>query len=369
MAAAALGLAALVVPVGASDQEIETWMPAVEGQHEGTWLQWPHHHTYGRRFRDQVDPQWVEMTRALVGGENVHIVAYNATERDRIVGLLEAAGVSLERVDFVIQPTDDFWIRDNGPIFVFDEAGALKITDWGFDGWGEDAPFAKDDLVPGAIARATGMPLVDVNGMVLEGGAVELDGRGVLMATRSSILESTRNPGMKQADAETYLRSHLGAKKFIWLDGADGGEEDITDMHIDGFAMFADGGRIVTMSRADLLYWGLSEADVDVLYAARDIDNQPYQLVTLPLTTGNVVTTYRKDLGFKGSYVNFYVGNDVVLMPSYDDPNDGVAKAILKDVYPNRRVVLIDCRNLFANGGMVHCVTQQQPAVEAFKKR
>ncbi|MEM7144664.1 MAG: agmatine deiminase family protein [Verrucomicrobiota bacterium] len=363
MAAATFGLATLAVVGGAPGQEIETWMPAMEERHEGTWLQWPHHHTYGRLFRDDVDPQWVEMTRALVGGENVHIVAYNATERNRIIGLLNAAGVSLERVDFVIQRTDDFWVRDNGPIFVFDGVGTLKMTDWGFDGWGDDTPFANDDVVPAAVATATGIPLVDLNAMVLEGGAVELDGNGVLMATRSSILEPNRNPGMTQAEAEAYLRTHLGAEKFIWLDGADGGTEDITDMHIDGFAMFAQGGRIVTMSQSDLLYWGLSNADINVLYAATDIDNQPYQFVYLPLTSGNVVTTYGQNLGFKGSYVNYYVGNDVVLMPSYSDPNDAAAKAILEGVYPNRTVVPIDCRNLYANGGMVHCVTQQQPEV------
>ncbi|MEM8956070.1 MAG: agmatine deiminase family protein, partial [Verrucomicrobiota bacterium] len=325
--------------------------------------QWPHHHTYGRLFRDDVDPQWVEMTRALVTGENVHIIAYSQNEKNRIIRLLNAANVALDRVDFVIRKTDDFWVRDNGPIFVFDNDGTLKITDWGFDGWGDDAPFANDDIVPPAVAAATDIPLVDVSEMVLEGGSVEVDGNGVLMATRSSILEPNRNPGMTQAQAESYLRTHLGATKFIWLDGADGGEEDITDYHIDGFAVFGPDQKIVTMSRSDLTYWGLSSADINTLYAATDINGDAYTFHYLPLTQNNVITTYGENVGFRGSYANYYVGNSVVLVPNYNDPKDSVAEGILAEIYPNRTIVGIDCRNLFVNGGMVHCVTQQQPAV------
>ena len=156
----------------------------------------------------------------------------------------------------------------------------------------------------------------------------------------------------------------LGADKFIWLDGKPGGQEDITDTHIDGFARFGTPDTIVTMSQADLRYWGLSEADIQRLYSATDIDDQPYQFLHLPLTHYNVVTTYGQNLGIKGSYVNYYVANEVVLLPAYGDRNDAVARDILQSIYPERTVVSIDVRNLYANGGMIHCVTQQQPAVE-----
>ena len=200
-----------------------------------------------------------------------------------------------------------------------------------------------------------------MNATVLEGGSIEVDGQGVLMATRSSILETARNPGLTQPQLESTLRAQFGVTKFLWLDGAPGGTEDITDTHIDGFAMFGPHRTIVTMSNADLAYWGISTADIAVLNNATDIGGVPYSFVRLPLTANNVVTTYGTALGYKGSYVNFYVGNTVVLVPTYNDPNDATALSILQTLYPGRTAVGIDVRNLYANGGMVHCVTQQQP--------
>lgn len=360
--AAALALLATVATTARTQaQSIVGHLPSMESPHEGTWLQWPHHYTYGTAYRNRLDATWVEMTRALVVGERVHIIAYNATEQTRITGLLTTASVPLGKVDFLLRQTDDTWVRDNGPIFVFDNSTELKITDWGFDGWGDDTAFAKDDTVPAGVAAALGMPCVDVGATVLEGGAIEVDGQGVLMATRSSILETARNPGLTQAQLENTLRAQFGVTKFIWLTGAPGGTEDITDMHIDGFAEFAPIRTIVTMSNADLSYWGLSAADIATLNAATDIDGVPYSFVRLPLTANNVVTTYGTNLGYKGSYVNFYVGNTVVLVPTYNDPNDATALSIVQTLYPGRTAVGIDVRNLYANGGMVHCVTQQQP--------
>lgn len=337
-------------------------MPDESAPHDATWLQWPHHHTYGKAYRDALEPTWVAMTAALVESERVYVIAYNRGHQRRIEKTLRAAGVDLAHVHLLRRKTDDTWIRDNGPIFVHDADGGLRITDWGFNGWGLDAPYRHDDRVPTAVARALRLPRTRLDGLVLEGGAIEVDGRGTLMATRSSILEPDRNPGLTQADVEKVLARHLGIERFIWLDGAPGGEFDITDNHIDGFARFADPRTIVTMKRRDLRYWALSDEDVDTLYAARDAAGRPYAFVHLPLTRRNVVTTYGRDLGTKGSYVNFYTANTVVLVPAYGDPNDEVAQEILQKVYPDRAIVGIDVRNLYREGGMVHCVTQQQPA-------
>lgn len=336
-------------------------MPDESAPHEGTWLQWPHHYEYGFAYRNRLDDTWVAMTRALVAGENVHVIAYNAHEQNRITNLLTAAGVSLVRVDFLIRKTNDCWVRDNGPIFVHGASGQLEICDFGFNGWGFDYRYGLDDTVPLAVAGHLGLARRDLDATVLEGGAIEVDGRGVLMATRSSILEPERNPGLSQAQLEKRLAKNLGIVKFIWLDGAPGGQIDVTDTHIDGFARFATPDTIVTMDAPDLLYWALSPADIAILYAASDANGAPYQRVNLPLTAHNVITSYGLDLGYKGSYVNFYVGNTVVLVPAYGDPNDAVAMDLLRPLFPGRTMVGIDVRNLYKNGGMVHCVTQQQP--------
>lgn len=344
-------------------QTVTSRFPDEAEPHEGTWLAWPHQYTYGTAYRNSLDATWVAMTAALVGGERVHIIAYNATERTRITNLLTAASVPLGKVDFLLRQTDDVWVRDNGPMFVVDGGGAMKVSDWGFDGWGDDTAFAKDDAVPTGMAAALSLPRVDLGGIVLEGGAIEHDGHGTMLATRSSTLDTARNPGVTQAQFENALRTNFGFTRFIWLDGAFGGTEEITDMHIDGFARFAPGRKLVTMSNADLTYWGVSAADITRLTTATDTTGAAFQLVRLPLTAADVRKTNGTSLGYKGSYVNYYVANTAVLVPSYNDANDAAARALIAPLYPGRTVVGIDVRNLYENGGMVHCVTQQQPAV------
>jgi len=208
-------------------------MPEETAEHEGTWLQWPHHYAYGMFYRNSLDDTWIDMTEALVDNEKVHIVAYNTTEKNRIITLLNNASIPLTNVDFYIHENDDVWIRDNGPMFVYDSNNDLTILDWGFNGWGGDTPYSKCDIIPTALANDLTIPVVDLSAMVLEGGAIEHDGNGTMMATRSSVTHSSRNPGLTEAQIENYLTSNMGITNFIWLDGVYGSE--ITDMHIDGF--------------------------------------------------------------------------------------------------------------------------------------
>lgn len=336
-------------------------MPSESSPHEGTWLQWPHKYQYGATYRNRIEPTWIAMTRELVSGEKVHIIAYDEGVKLDIINKLTTANVALDNVDFYIFKTNDVWVRDNGPIYVRSAGGnELTIEGWGFNGWGDKEPYTYSEQIPSEVARAIGMPFVQLDKqMILEGGAVELDGKGSLMATRSSILNENRNPGMTQPEAEALLTTYLGATHFIWLDGMPG--LDITDMHIDGFARFGEGNHIITMSREDLQIWELPQKDIDYLYSVKNPQGGLYEYITLPLSKNNVVTTYGKDLGYQGSYVNYYISNDKVLVPTYNDPNDKVAIAIIQELYPTRKAVGIDVRNLYADGGMIHCVTQQQP--------
>lgn len=348
--------------------EIMYTMPEESELHEGTWLQWPHHYQYGVAYRNKLDATWVSMTKELVSSENVHIIAYNQAEKDRIISLLTNDGVSLTNVDFKLFETDDTWIRDNGPIYVRDNDGNLVIEDWGFNGWGNKIDDLsglliesdKCDEIPSKIASDQGRTLIDLNSeMINEGGSVEIDGNGTLMACKSSILNNNRNPGMTQEQAEVIFKKYLGVTNFIWLDGQAGLE--ITDQHIDGFARFGNSNTIVTMAENDLSNYDVQQSDIDKLYDAKDKNGNAYTFLKLPLTHNNVVTTNGTNLGYKGSYVNYYIANTKVLVPNYNDPNDVTANAIIQTLYPNRIVVGIDVRNLYQNGGMIHCVTQQQP--------
>jgi hypothetical protein len=204
-----------------------------------------------------------------------------------------------------------------------------------------------------------GIPRIDLNGMVLEGGAIEHDGNGTMMATRSSVTHSSRNPSLTEAQIEDTLTTYMGITKFIWLDGVYG--QDITDMHIDGYVKFANDSTIVTMDSTDLDYWYVSGPEIDIIYNATNTSGDSYNIVIVPLTQNDVLTTIGTNLGYKGSYCNYYIANDVVLVPTYNDPNDASALAIIQGIYPNRTVIGIDVRNLYEYGGMIHCITQQQP--------
>jgi len=351
----------------ASSVRAAAFLPDESAPHAATWLQWPHPYAYGTAYRNGLEPTWVEMTKALVvGGEPfVNVIAYDETVASRAERLLEQAGVCLDNVEFILIKTNGVWVRDDGPVFVQNNkasegGGDVEILDWGFNGWGYDAPYRLDNEVPASVSEYLNMTRIDLTDVVLEGGAIEVDGRGTLMATRSSVLENGRNRDVTQQEMEDLMLEYMGVEQVIWLDGKYGGKEDITDYHVDGFARFGDPNTIVTMSDSDLLYWGISRKDVNTLYGAVDTSGRPYDFVQLPLSRNDVVTTWGENLGFRGSYVNFYTGNTVVLVPSYDDPNDEVARGILQDLYPDREVVLIDSRNLIQAGGVIHCVTKQQ---------
>lgn len=345
--------------------------PEESAEHEGTWLQWPHQYQHGVTYRNRVESTWVEMVKALQTNEKVHIIAYNEVEKQRIIKVLEKAKVSLKNVDFKIYPTDDVWIRDNGPIFVKDNNGNILIEDWGFNGWGEKYDFENCDQIPSKIGKDLGVKVIDLGEeMVNEGGSVETDGNGVLMACKSSVIsqekESIRNKGITQRQAENIFKKYYGVSKVIWLDGVTG--LDVTDMHIDGFMKFINHNTMLTMKEEDLLELGLSESDVEKLYSATNKQGKEYKKVYIPATKNKVKTAYGKQLEDKGSYVNYYLANGVVLVPNYGDTNDKIANEIIQKQYPDRKVIGIDVRNLYENGGMIHCVTQQQPAGKLLKE-
>lgn len=327
-----------------------------------------------------IDDIWVTMTKALHTGERVHIVAYDDDERARITTLLEAAGVDMPQVDFVLAETDQFWARDCGPMFAFDSEGKPAILDWGYNGYGRidkfgpDVPeellwelpefareeylenYVKDDVLAQNIATAIGVGCVNLGGFILEGGAIENDGRGTIITTESCILNENRNPGITREDAEEYFEKYLGATNVIWLEGSP--DEDITDGHIDGLVRFADASTIVTMTEEDYYetYDYTPEGDYEKVVNAKNAKGQKYRIVTLPITAEEV-----EWLGWRANYLNYYAGNDVVLVPVYEDVMDAEALRILAELYPGKEIIPVNGEILAVIGGGIHCVTQQQP--------
>lgn len=341
-------------------------MPHEDAEHEGTWLQWPHNFTYGEGYKEALESIWVQMTKALSTGEMVHIIAYDEEEKVEIEMALEEANVDLSAVDFYVYPTDDVWIRDNGPIFVYDQNGQSVLLNWGFNGWGKKAAYKKCAEIPKYLSQELELPRVNLTHVILEGGSVEFDGSGTCITTRSSVTNKNRNPKMTEKQIESNIKKIYGVKQVIWLDGVKG--QDITDFHIDGFVKFLNGHTLITMQDQDLEEWGLSDADIDRLNELKNASKVKYKRINLPLTQRNVVLKSGENLGYKGSYINYYVANDVVLVPNYQDPNDTKANALIQKLYPTRKIVGIDVRELYKDGGMIHCVTQQQPKIKAILK-
>ncbi|HFJ9285900.1 TPA: agmatine/peptidylarginine deiminase [Bacillus toyonensis] len=333
-------------------------MPDEKSKHEGTWLQWPHELTYGSKYQQEVESIWIQMTESLSKGEKVHIVAYDQEEKERIIEVLTDQGVNMEKIDFFIAPTDDVWARDTGPIFVYDNDKNLKILDPGFNGWGKKTPYKKDARLRENLSNQLGIERINWNKFVLEGGAFELDGNGTVLLTRSAVTNQNRNAKLSEKDIEKYF-SELGVTNFIWLDGAP--NLDITDFHIDGFAKFHDKSTIITLKEKDLAEWGASGKDINKLLQAKDVTGNKYKYVYLPLSKNNVTLKNGKKLDYKGSYINYYIANEVILVPNYNDPNDKIANEMIQKLYPDRKVLGIDVRELYKNGGMIHCITQQQP--------
>ena len=359
------------------EEDLSTYFfPSEEVAHEGTWLTWPHKYAYkqtyyfgeegidGEVYAQMLEPTWIEIAKALHTGETVHIVVYNDEELARVSALLEENEVDLEKIDFVVMETDDVWMRDTGPIFTLKDGKEPVIANFVFDGYGnaiESEYYAKDAQIAANIASLKGFECVDID-MVLEGGSVEVDGHGTLIAAKSSVVGTERNRGMRVKEVENYLKKYYGVTNIIWIEGLK--NYDITDGHIDACVKFAEGNKLVTLPYDDFMwYCSETEKDWDIVMSAVNAEGVPYEIVEIPLTE-----TFYEELEDYGCYLNYYVGNEVVLVPVYGDVNDQVALDIIADLYPTREVVGINCLDLALFGGMVHCVTQQQPDLDALVK-
>jgi agmatine deiminase len=344
-------------------------MPAEWEQHEGTWLQWPQNKIY-ERYELKLEGIWLDMVDALHDHENVHIIIADERQRDHVVQQLQYHGIGSKNVDFYIIPCDDVWARDNGPIFVVNNLGEVVITDWNFNGWGARFPHELDNQVPSAIADQLNMPIYDAP-MVLEAGAVEVNGEGTFLATRSSIIDPYRNPGMSQTDIEEVLSQYLGVDHFIWLTGAGRGECDLwgdeTDSHIDIVARFTDESTILynwTDDEFEPRYEFLNKSYRELKESTCETGKPP-DLVPLPLpevhqTTS--MTSWRKNTFTDAAYSNYLIANQVALVPTYGHANDDRSLEIIGEHFPDREIIGIEVVALIEHGGAIGCVTQPQPA-------
>lgn len=332
-------------------------MPAEWEPHAGTWVSWPHRSaSWPGRF-EPVPDAFARMVAAIAPFEPVYINIGDSEDlRRQAERCLNDVGAPMDRIHFHPIPTNDAWCRDHGPIIVDSDRGQV-VLDWDFNAWGDKyEPFESDDAVPARVAKTLDLPVVRP-GMVLEGGSIEVNGRGTLITTESCLLNPNRNPSLTRKQIEQHLRHYLGASNIIWLPG--GIEGDDTDGHIDDLARFVNPTTIVaavTDVRSDPDFNILHE-NAYLLKHAKDQDGQPFLVVPLP-TPGVVIVEGER---VPASYANFYVANGLVLVPTFQSPFDDLAVDILRRLFPDRLVRGLDATDLIWGLGAFHCLTQQWP--------
>lgn len=326
-------------------------MPAETERHACTWMAWPSNgYTLGETDADADEARrtWAAVAHAVAEFEPVRMVVDPSATADARHWL----GADVELLE---APLDDAWMRDIGPTFVLDDDGRLGAVDWVFNGWGQQswARWGHDSAIGRQVAEWAGAAYVG-SGLVNEGGGIHVDGQGVVLVTETVQRDPGRNPGLSRADVERELVSTLGVSRVVWLPRGLARDYEAfgTRGHVDIVATLSAPGQVLLHQQRDREHpdhplWEEHLAALDPAWTVR----------ALPAPT-----TLRDDEGFVDwSYVNHLACNGGVVACTFGDPADAEALEILADVYPGRRVVGVDARPLFARGGGVHCLTQQQP--------
>jgi len=344
-------------------QSLGYHMPAEWEPHLATWLAWPHEKTDWPGKFEPIPWVYADIVRNLARVERVRILVRDAAMKRRAREILKQSGANLAAVDFYLVPTDRGWIRDFGPIFVRDADGDSGLTNWRFNGWAKYGNSKRDDaatskLLP-RLKTTSWEPVHRERRVVLEGGSIDVNGLGTMLTTEECLLSKVqeRNPGFGREDYAEVFRDYFGVTNVLWLDRGIVGDD--THGHVDDLARFVNPTTVVAVveeDREDVNFEPLQE-NLGRLQTMKDQNGQALHIETLPMPR----PVYFERQRLPASYANFYIANGIVLVPTFNDPNDRVALDKLAALFPDRQIVPIACRDLVLGLGTIHCMTQQQP--------
>ncbi|APE25715.1 MULTISPECIES: agmatine deiminase family protein [Streptomyces] len=330
-------------------------VPVEDARHTRTWMAWPDSTSIWGNTLSGVQADIALIARTVAKYEPVVMCANSGSAAKA----RQLCGSTVTVISSI--PVDDCWMRDSGPVFRTDGAGGLDAVGLNFNGWGNKQTHARDALVAGRVASYAGVPITYAD-LVGEGGAIEQDGAGTLMATRSSLVNRNRNPGVSERQLEAAMCAAYGASKVIWFDGVRG--QDITDDHVDATSRFlAPGEALVQMPLAsdNDAYARDARQQFSVLSGATTATRVPMDTMRLQGPDYYKIRSSNPD--FLASYANFYLCNGAVISAHFGDTRaDQAAKATLARLYPDRVIEQLNIDRLGTGGGGIHCVTQQQPA-------
>jgi agmatine deiminase len=333
------------------------YMPAEWEKHDAIWLAWPYDPTTFPNRVERVEATYVQIIKEIHLSESVNLFVTCETVKEKVTKLIKEADIDLNRVNFFVFDYADVWFRDYGPIFIKNNKHELAMVHWDFNSWGEKYDtLLKDKQIPNVINQKMALKCFKP-GIVLEGGSIDVNGKGTLLTTEQCLLNSNRNPHLKRKEIEQFLSEYLGVTNFIWLKSGILGDD--TDGHIDDLARFVNENTIVCgfqEDQNDVDYNTLKE-NYDTLCQATDQDGKKMRIVKLPMP--KVISD--NDERLPASYTNFYIGNKKVLVPIFDHENDARALSVLQGLFPMHKVVGIRCDDLVLGFGTIHCISQQQP--------
>jgi len=336
-------------------------MPAEWERHEAIWLSWPYDLDSFPQI-EKVEMAYVDIIKAIHRSEIVNLLVKDELMLGQVVEMLRAAAVDLDKVKFHQMSYADVWFRDYGPTFVLNRQkergkGRLAMVNWIFNAWGEKYPeLMADSRIPCLMNDDL---LLDcfMPGIVLEGGSIDVNGCGTVLTTEQCLLNENRNPSLSKEEIEVYLKEYLGVSKVIWLKKGIAGDD--TDGHVDDVARFVNPSTVLCAYEddpEDENYQVLKE-NYELLCQETDQDGNPLKVIKLPMP--GFVGMERR---LPASYANFYIGNDVVMVPMFGHKNDKAAQKIIQEAFLDRKVVGINCKEMVNGLGTVHCISQQQPA-------
>lgn len=336
--------------------------PAEWEEHEATWLSWPHKEESWPDRIDLIFPNYAQFIAELTKGEKVRINVKDEAMKQFALSFINQTSADLSQIEFFFHPTNDAWCRDHGPAFLVNKERTKKvIVDWGFNAWGgKYPPFDQDDVIPTKIGEAFNLP-VFLPEIIMEGGAVEFNGAGALLTSKSCLLNENRNPHLTQAQIETYLRNYYGVSQILWVD--EGIIGDDTDGHIDDTIRFVNENTVLTVVEADPEdeNYEILQHNLKQLQAMKLENGHPLNIIELPMPNAVLCEGER----LPASYANFYIANKSVIVPTYQCPQDQVALEIIQSCFPNRKVVGIDSVDIIWGLGSFHCLSQQEPKINA----
>jgi agmatine deiminase len=338
-------------------RELGYHFPAEWEPHVSTWLSYPHNEVSWPGKIHTIFPYYHEFIKRLSVGEMVNINVVDEEMKQRVDEELQKTGVAAGRYTFYINPTNDAWCRDHGPAFVVNRnIGSKAVVSWIYNGWGGKYPAELDTLIPSQVAALLGLPVFYTD-IVMEGGSIDVNGKGTLITTTSCLLHPNRNPGLAQAQIEDFLIQYYGVDKVLWL--GDGIEGDDTDGHVDDLTRFVNKDTVITMTepnRADANHLPLKR-NLAELKRMRLADGKQMNIIELPMPE----PLYFKGQRLPASYANFYIANAGVMVPVFRCRQDDIALDLLSACFKDRPVIGIDSTEIIWGLGSWHCLSQQEP--------